>query len=53
VFLWAVAVGHNRFKLAAAGSAQSDVPSLVHSADSHTPVRQGISKRIETLDVIH
>jgi len=53
VFLWAVAVGHHRFKLAAVGGAQSDICSLVHASDSHTRVRQGIPKRIEMLDLVH
>jgi hypothetical protein len=42
VFLPAVAVRHHRFELAAVGGAQSDVPSLVYSSDSHTRVPQGI-----------
>ena len=53
VLLWAVAVRHHRFKFAAVGSAQSDIPSLVHSADSHTRVRQGIPRRIEMSDLLH
>jgi hypothetical protein len=38
VLLRAVAVRHHGFKLAAVGNAQSDIRSLVHSADSHTRV---------------
>lgn len=53
VFLWAVAVGHHRFKLAAVGGAQSDICSLVHASDSHMRVRQGIPKRIEMLGLVH
>src|SRR6516164_2587085 len=41
VLLRAVAVSHHRFKLAAVGGAQSNVPALVHSSDSHVRVRQG------------
>src|ERR1700730_14460854 len=48
-----VAVCHCCFKLAALGGAQPGVPSLVHSSDSHTRVRQGILKRIETSDLVH
>ncbi len=32
---------------------QSNVGSLMHSSDSHTRVRQGIPKRIETSDLVH
>jgi hypothetical protein len=46
-FCRAVAVRRHRFKHVAAGSAQSDVPSLVHSSDSRTRIRQAIPKRIE------
>jgi hypothetical protein len=53
VLLQAVAVGHHRLKLAAVGGAQSNVRSLVHSADSHTRVRQRIPKRIEMSDLVH
>jgi len=53
VLLWAVAVRHHRFKFAAVGSAQSDIPSLVHSADSHTRVQQGIPRRTEMSDLLH
>jgi hypothetical protein len=51
--LRAVAVRHHRFEFAAVGTAQSDVPSLVHSADSHTRVPQGIPERIEMLELVH
>jgi hypothetical protein len=44
---------HHRFKLAPVGSAQSDIPSLVHSLSSHARVRQGIPKRIEMSDLVH
>ncbi len=53
VLLRAVAVGYHRFKLGALGGAQSDIRSLVHSADSHTRVRRGILERIEMLDLVH
>jgi hypothetical protein len=53
VLLRAVAVRHHRFKLAPVGSAQSDIPSLVHSLSSHARVRQGIPKRIEMSDLVH
>ncbi len=53
VLLRAIAVADYGLKLAAIGSAQSDIRSLVHPIDSHTRVRQGIPKRIEVSDLVH
>jgi len=53
VLLRAIAVGDHSLKLATVGSAQLDVRSLVHPLDSHTPVLQGIPKRIEVSDLVH
>ena len=53
VLLRAIAVGDHGLKLATVRSAQLDVRSLVHPPDSHTPVLQGILKRIEVLDLVH
>jgi hypothetical protein len=53
VLLRAIAVGDHSLKLAAVGSAQLDVRSLVHPLDSHTRVPRGNPSRIEMLDLIH
>jgi hypothetical protein len=53
VLLRAIAVGDHSLKLAAVGSAQSDIGSFVHPTDSHTRVLQGITKRIEVSDLDH
>jgi hypothetical protein len=53
MLLRAIAVGDHGLKLAAVGSAQLDLRSLVHPPDSHTRVLQGIPKRIELSDLDH
>ena len=53
VLLRAVTVSHHRFKLAPVGGAQSNVPALVHSSDSHVRGRQIIPKRIEMSELDH